>query len=150
MTILLFLCLFLVTENSFAQVSISTPQVVESGDSGELNSLYLDNLVSELHRSDVERIFVIGRLGRGEIVRSLNLNRLERARLYLIESGRTQRERVIFAEGERVDGEGRVEFYLGSRLYLISLARRGRNINFTCCDSYIPSRRNRRRSQRSR
>ena len=150
MITLLFLCFLLVTESSFAQSSISTPQIVSSGDSGELNSLYLDNLVSKLRRSNAERIFVIARLGRGEVARSLNLNRLERARLYLLESGRTQREKVIFAEGERVDGEGRIEFYLGSSLYLVSLAERGRNINFTCCDDYIPPRRNRRHRQRSR
>lgn len=145
------LCLPFVSEKSFAQTSIIEPQVVGSGDSGELNSLYLDNLASELRSSQAELLFVIARPGRGERARSLNHNRLESARRYLIESGRIQKERIIFAEGEPVDGEGRVEFYLGSRLYLTSLAKRGRNINFTCCDDSGSSGRKRRvRRQRSR
>lgn len=145
---LVFVCPLLPQGAFAAQSSSNDPQIVAGGDSGELNSAYLDNLLNELRRSGGERIFVVARLGRGETARRLNLARIEGARLYLIESGRTQRERVIFAEGERVEGEGRVEFYLGSRLRLVSLAERGKNIRFTCCEDYIPPRRNKGRSRR--
>ena len=82
-------------------------------DSGEWNSAYLNNLLNELRRSNDERIFVIAQLGREELARRLNHARLDDDRLYLIESGPTQRERVVFAEGEHVSVEGRVEFYRG-------------------------------------
>jgi DNA/RNA endonuclease YhcR with UshA esterase domain len=78
-------------------------------------------------------------LGRGENSRTLSFRRLESARLYLVEPGRIKRENVVFAEGERVDSDGRVEFYLGSKLILVSLAERGKNVCLTCCDDYIPS-----------
>jgi hypothetical protein len=113
----------------------------------ELNSAYLDYMVRD-QRANSERIFVISRLGRGESKRSLSRGRLQYARFYLLESGRTQKEKVIFAEGDRVDGEGRVEFYLGSRLYLVSLAERGRNVCLTCCEDYVPPRKSRKQRRR--
>ena len=127
----------------------STEMQIIKGDANscELNSAYLDYMVME-QRAKGERIFVIARLGQGEVNRSLNHNRLEYARFYLLESGRTQKEKIVFAEGERVNGEGRVEFYLGSRLFLVSLAERGKNVCLTCCDDYIPPRRNRSRRRR--
>lgn len=128
-----------------AQTSPGDTIIVEGRSSGELNSLHLDNLAYELRSSVAGRVFVIARLGDGETARWLNLARLEGARFYLVESGRTQKERIVFAEGERVKGEGRVEFYLGSRLYLVSLAGRGKAINFTCCDDYIPPGRSKRK-----
>jgi hypothetical protein len=131
-----------------AQTHSSDTIIVESRGSGELNSLHLDNLVYGLRGSVAERLFVIARLGDGETARRLNLARLEGARFYLVESGRAQKERIVFAEGERVKGEGRVEFYLGSKLYLVSLAGRGKNINFTCCDDYFPPIRSKRKRRR--
>ena len=141
-------CFMACVVSAIAQKPPSETQIIKGdANSCELNSLYLDNLISE-QRANGERIFAIARLGRGEVKRSLRLNRLEYARLYLIESGRTQKEKVVFAEGERVDGEGRVEFYPGSKLYLVSLAERGKNVCLTCCKDYIPPRRGRRKGRR--
>ncbi|MBD0372564.1 MAG: hypothetical protein ICV60_17100 [Pyrinomonadaceae bacterium] len=143
-----FVCLLYNSISLMAQTTSSGTITVESLGSGEINSLHLDNLVFELRRSVAERLFVIARLGDGETFRRLNLARLDGARLYLVESGRIPKERIVFAEGERVKGEGRVEFYLGSRLYLVSLAGRGKNINFTCCGDYIPLSRGKRKKRR--
>jgi hypothetical protein len=114
---------------------------------GELNNAYLDKLTVD-QQSTNERIFVIARLGKGETARSLNLNRLKAARSYLVETRGINQEQVIFAEGERVAGEGRVEFYLGGKLMLVSLAERGRNINFNCCEGYIPPKKNKNRKRK--
>ena len=141
-------CCLVACVSAVAQESSTETQVVKGdANSCELNSAYLDYIVME-QRAKGERIYVIARLGRSEVNRSLNRARLEYARFYLLESGRTQKEKVVFAEGERIDGEGRVEFYLGSRLFLVSLAERGKNVCLTCCEDYIPPRRNRNRRRR--
>lgn len=127
--------------------SSETRIVKGDANSCELNSAYLDYMVVE-QRTNAERIFVISRLGRGEFRRSLGLGRLRYARFYLLESGRTQKDKVVFAEGGRMDGEGHVEFYLGSRLYRVSLAARGRNVCLTCCEDYIPPPTGRRQRRR--
>jgi hypothetical protein len=58
--------------------------------------------------------------------------RLHNVRTYML--GRIRADRVVFAEGERADGDGRVEFYLGSTLRLVSLSKAGRDLCVTCCD----------------
>lgn len=117
------------------------------GNAGELNSAYLDKLTVD-QQSTNERIFVIARLGKGETARSLNLNRLKAARSYLVETRGINREQVIFAEGERAAGEGRVEFYLGSELMLVSLAARGKNVSLVCCEGDVPPQKNKSRKRK--
>jgi hypothetical protein len=113
-------------------------KIVEGGINGcELNSAYLDALTQEA-RARSERVFVIARLGRGEKSTVLNRNRLHRVRNHLVVTGRLKKDRVVFAEGDRVDSEGRIEFYLGSRLYLVSLAKQGKDVCLTCCDDRFP------------
>lgn len=112
------------------QPLIST--VKSDGNAGELNSAGLDYLAVEQQTTN-ERIFVIARLGRGEAARSLSLQRLQAARSYLVATKGIDKEQVIFAEGEKIAGEGRVEFYLGSKLMLVSLAARGKNVRLVCC-----------------
>lgn len=116
-----------------AQEQPNTITVRGDANSCELNSLHLNSLVQEA-RANSERVFVIARLGRGERAALLNRLRLDMARFQLMQSGRLPKGAVIFAEGDSTDGEGRLEFYLGSRLYLVSLARRGENVCLTCCD----------------
>lgn len=128
----------------------SSPEIgIVKGDAntGELNSLYLDKLAND-QQSTNERFFVIARLGRGEKARSLNLNRLKAARSYLVETRGIDKEQVILAEGERAAGEGRIEFYLGSRLMLVSLAERGRNVSLVCCEGYTAPRKNKNRKRK--
>lgn len=133
-------CLFAVVESAKAQRLSSEPYIVK-GDSnaGELNSAYLDMLTNEYY-SNNERFFVIARLGRGETVRSLNLKRLQAARSFLVKMKGISKEQIVFAEGERVTDEGRIEFYLGNKLRLISLAGRGKNVSLVCCTDITPQR----------
>jgi len=102
----------------------------------ETNSSFLDALTKEA-RTSSERVFVISRLGAGEKRTIVSRSRLQMARNHLVTSGRLQKEQVVFAEGERVIDKGRLEFYIGSRLYLISLAQRNGDICLTCCNDRL-------------
>ncbi len=119
-----------------AQEASVTKIVRADANACETNGSYLDMLTNEA-RSRSQRVFVISRLGIGERRISIGRRRLQMARNHLITSDRLQKEQVVFAEGERVQGEGRLEFYLGSRLFLISLAQRNGNVCLTCCNDRL-------------
>ncbi|MCA1624339.1 MAG: hypothetical protein LC768_12070 [Acidobacteria bacterium] len=103
-----------------------------SGAYCELNSAYLDVLVNEQKKSG-ERIFVISRLGKGERT-SLNDARLTGVKNYLVEKAAIEKERVVFAEGDRTNGVGILEFYLGSKLFLV-IEKSQNNVGcLDCCE----------------
>ena len=132
---------------AFAQSSVGEPYVVPSDSSGEITSREIDSMAAEARQSG-ERLFVIVRLGAGETSRRLNLARLYDARSYLSGKGFNQ-STTVFAEGQRVSGEGRIEFYLGSRLRLVALAKRNRMPHLTCCEDYFPPAKQVRKSGRA-
>jgi hypothetical protein len=120
-----------------AQTALNEPNVVPSDSSGEEASSEIDSIAVEAGQSG-ERLFVIVRLGAGETSRRLSHARLHNARAYLSIKG-FDPETTVYAEGERVKGEGRIEFYLGSRLRLVTLAWRNKMPNLTCCDDRFPA-----------
>lgn len=130
------LCATAAFESASAQEAAAGPYVVESGSSGEVSSREIDGMASEARESG-ERLFVVVRPGAGETSRRLSRARLHNTRRHLSSKGFGPRA-TVFAEGERVRGEGRIEFYLGSRLRLVVLARRNEMPNLTCCEDYIP------------
>ena len=100
----------------------------------EENSAWLDLLMQRVNESKKpERVFVIARLGEGEKSRRLNQRRLHKARTYL--NNRLKSESIVVAEGERASGEGRVEFYVGSELVLVSMVRRGADLCVNCFET---------------
>lgn len=107
--------------------------VVEGSAACEENVVNLENLVTEAQGSG-DRIFVIARLGRGEASRRLTDRRLYNARRYLVVIRGLKLENLVFAEGAPANGEGRVEFYLGSRLVLVSAVERGKDLCVCCCE----------------
>lgn len=119
------------SESIFGQRSADEPEIIASRNSGngEVTNVYIGMIIGE-SKSSKERLFVIARLGKGEKLRRINRGRLVKAQNHL------QRITLdlppIYAEGERVKGEGRVEFYLGSRLKLVVLAERNKMPLFTC------------------
>lgn len=138
--------LFLLANHITMRAQEKSETIIVKGDDNacELNSLYLDNLRMRFMSQDNQRVFVIARLGSKETSTRLNRLRLNSVKIYTVVSGRFPKEMTIFAEGERAEGEGRIEFYLGSRLYLVALVAPGKNICLTCCDdSYVPSKNNR-------
>ena len=118
-----------------AQSKATEPYVVP-GNIGacEVNAATFDNFANILRSTD-ERLFVVARLGKGESSRELNRRRLHNVRNYFKEGWpNIDAKRFVFAEGDRVEGEGRVEFYIGSILMQISLVKRGKDICVDCCD----------------
>jgi hypothetical protein len=119
-----------------AQSTFDEPYIVPSDSSGEIASREIDTMAGEARHSG-ERLFVIVRLGTGEASHRLDLGRLYNTRRYL--SGKSfNQSTTVFAEGEAVNGEGRIEFYWGSRLRLVVLAKRNKMPNLTCCEEYLP------------
>lgn len=118
-----------------AQKNPDEPFVAGSDASGEETIRELELIVREVKTSE-ERLFVIARPGTGEIRRRRNF-RLFNTRQRLSLMG-LKAEKTVFAEGERVEGEGRLEFYLGSHLRLVILAKRNQMPNLTCCEDYFP------------
>lgn len=134
--IILTLLLSLIVASAFGQAIADVPYQIPSNSSGEENSALTDDIALEARQSG-ERLFVIVRLGRGETSRLLNQARLMNTKSYMLGKGFSS-ETAIFAEGEDVEGEGRIEYYLGSKLKLITLAPRNKMPNLTCCEDFTP------------
>jgi hypothetical protein len=86
-------------------------------------------------------LIAIARLGKGEQSRELNRRRLYNVRVYLRGYG-VQNEKLIIAEGERINSYGRVEFYLGGKLLEVLSADRGKDLCVECCaedDRFYPN-----------
>jgi hypothetical protein len=73
-----------------------------------------------------EKAFVIAHLGRGETVRQLNRRRLECISNQF--GPNVKADKVILAEGDRVKGLGRIDFYVGSELMHVALIARNGNL----------------------
>jgi len=68
-------------------------------------------------------VIVIARLGDGEHRQDLNRRRLHNVRTYLVEFGHRSPETIITAEGERVNGYGRIELYVAGKLFYVLMIR---------------------------
>jgi hypothetical protein len=97
----------------------------------ELNSAHVDYIRNETSESD-ERIFIIFRAGDGEGTKT-NVRRLNIVRRFLRNNKGLGGDKVIYARGEKVKGKGRVEFYVGGELRLVTLAKRGKIPCMDCC-----------------
>ena len=95
-----------------------------------------------------EPIIVISRLGVTETKPSLNRRRLQNVRAYWMYGvapiARRKSEMIILAEGERVSGYGRLEFYAAGKLVWLLNLPRNADVDFGDCvppdDSYIRNR----------
>src|SRR6266566_3389331 len=76
---------------------------------------------------DEETIIVIGRLGRGESSREVVRRRLRNLQEFIYFTRGIAKERVIRAEGNRVDGLGQVEVYLKGKLFIVFRLKRNRD-----------------------
>lgn len=98
----------------------------------ELNNAAIDQLVIEAKKSK-ERIFVISVLGKGETYRT-NLARLGKARSVLTKEKQVPVSQIITAIREGLtEKTGKLEFYLGSQLFLVSEAEKNKMICLICC-----------------
>lgn len=106
----------------------------------ETNTAMLDRALNEALFSESRDITVIAiaRLGGGEMSRELNRRRLYTVRSYLRTRGLLP-ERLVMAEGERVSGYGRVDFYVGGQLFAALVADRCKDLPVGNCieDFYV-------------
>jgi hypothetical protein len=82
------------------------------------------NLLAEVAGKD-KSVIAIASLGRKESSRKLNRRRLGGLRSFLEGAGGLPQNRLIAAEGERVSGLGRIDIYVGGKLFLVF--KMGRN-----------------------
>ena len=115
----------------------------------EQNSASLDNMryVAQEGSDRNSLVIAIARLGNGETSRELNRRRLHYLRVHWGDYG-LPAGRLILAEGERVNGYGRVEIYVSGKLFDVFLMERGRDFCVDCCgpdDRLYPDRVKKRR-----
>ena len=79
-------------------------------------------------------IIVIARLGNREYSRNINWQRLRDVRDYIYMVRGIPRERFVLAEGERVQGLGQVDIYIGGELRVIFKMKRNKDF-FTGCQT---------------
>ena len=109
---ILTLLLLLVAYPVIAQVSVSRT----SPNNCEDNLFTLN--AAHVAAGEKDLLIIIARLGNGEINRSLNHRRLHNVRAYLTEFGwKRNPQTIILAEGERVNGYGRIEIYIKGILF---------------------------------
>jgi hypothetical protein len=104
-----------------------------------LNS-YCESNIANLDAAHAEAsedglIIAVARLGNGERNRVLNHRRLYNLRTYLEKFRKRTRETIVTAEGERVEGPGRVEVYVKGKLLITLELRRGQDLHVGSCDA---------------
>jgi hypothetical protein len=120
----------------FAQEK-ETPVVVSEADSNacELNSAYFDWVSNDVRKTQ-ERIFVIFRAGKNE-TETVNVKRFSYVKNFL-ENGKSWKVLdVIYARGEKTDGEGKIEFYVAGKLKLIVNSPRNKTPCLDCCENEL-------------
>lgn len=78
-------------------------------------------------------VIIIARLGRGEVKRALNRRRLHNARAFLVQFGHRSPKTIITAEGDRIDGYGRLELYAGGKLFHVLMTSPNADLPVGAC-----------------
>lgn len=132
--VLLLAILFLFAATLYGQQPRPSPAEVETVPATargcQRNTINVANLQA-LVGTTTEKAFVIAHLGTGETNPRLNRRRLNDVKT---EFGLGDSPKIIFAEGARVRGLGRIDFYLGSKLMSVSLLSRNGDFCAGCCD----------------
>ena len=78
-------------------------------------------------------VIMIARLGTGETLRNLNTRRLHNARTFLTEFGQRAPQTIVTAEGDGVDGYGRVELYVNGKLFHVLMIGQNDDLAVGAC-----------------
>src|SRR5262249_14634611 len=78
-------------------------------------------------------VVAIARRGDAEQRPELNRRRLHNVRTYLVEFDHRSPKTIITAEGERVTGYGRIELYVGGKLYYVLMIRSNADFAVGAC-----------------
>ena len=93
------------------------------------------SVLTGAHRAAGEAglVIMIARLGSGEGRRGLNHRRLHNARTFLVEFGHRNPQTIVTAEGQPVDGYGRVELYAGGKLFHVLMTNPNDDLAVGAC-----------------
>jgi hypothetical protein len=124
-----------ISHTSAQNTKPSEPEIIGgnvgiSGVDCETTKAILDGIAQDA--SENQSIIIIARLGRGEISKRLNLQRLRILRGYLKNTRGLPESRIVIAEGERVSGLGQVEMYIGGKLTTIFTMKRNKDFARGC------------------
>ena len=117
--------------------------ILEKPENSETNHSYLRGVLSTVREKPNPNgvIILIARLGKGEIKRELNRRRLYNVSFLYKEIFGIPTETIVVAEGERVDGYGRVEIYWNGEMIGALPVFKNKDIYVDCCgidDRYYP------------
>lgn len=116
----------------FAQEKKEEPIISPIDNSScEHNSLYFDVIWNEVRKSK-ERIFIIFRAGKGE-TETVNAKRLNYVKEFLQNSKGWKDFDTVYALGEKTNEEGKIEFYIGGKLFLIVPSPKNKTPCLDCC-----------------
>lgn len=117
--ILIILMLIIFNANLIAQMK--PLNVVSASDNArcELNNLFIDSLIIEAHKEDAQ-IFIISKRAKNERG-GVDWVRLRYVKTVISKFKRFNEDKVTIAVGEKNDeSEGKIEFWVGKRLFLVS------------------------------
>ena len=99
------------------------------------DNLHALNVVHQVAEG-ADLIIIIARLGTGETRRNINLRRLHNAQTYLASELYWKRDpkTVVVAEGERVNGYGRLEIYVRGVFWDAMLIKRNSDLLVGSCE----------------
>ena len=123
-------------------VALASCPVVAQGQStrDEIKPVNCEHNIAQLeiasNQAGNDRLIIIARLGDGERNRNLNWRRLQNTRAYLSEYLKARNsETIILAEGERVPGYGRIEIYVGGKLFSAVAVNRNGDLIVGSCEA---------------
>jgi len=136
--VFLLICLLSATAVAVAGQEAPAEPYVVRGDANacELNGLHYHQLMADI-ASGVETLTITARPGRGDTSRNILRRRLHNVRTYLGKS--IPSYQMVITEGERTEGDGRIEFYVGEQLRLVSLSKANKDLCVGCCDFDDPN-----------
>jgi len=93
------------------------------------------SVLTGVHREAGENslVIMIARLGKGEQRRELSRRRLHNARTFLTAFGHRNPNTIVTAEGDPVDGYGRVELYAGGKLFHVLMINPNADLAVGAC-----------------
>src|SRR5260370_14316520 len=93
------------------------------------------SVLTGAHRvaGDAGLIIIIARLGKRETRGGLNRRRLHNARTFLTEFGQRASQTIVTAEGEPVNGYGRIELYVGGKVFHVLMTNPNDDLAVCAC-----------------
>lgn len=124
LALILFLALSIGLGRTVAQDTITPEPRMVNGGNNEDSKAELDLLAQRAGESKL--IIMIARRGSKESSRSVSRVRLSTASGFLRSVRGVEKRRIVIGEGERVNGEGRIEVYLDGKLFMVFVFRRNK------------------------